>query len=176
LADAGADGAIAPHGVYRCRDETGRERWVALAVCDAAEWARFATAIGSPAWARTAPFATAAARLANAGALDGLIEAWTSTRPAESVMQSFQQAGIAAGVVADARDLRADPQLTARGYWVECRDGTQLDGVVPRLSATPGAVAASGPRLGEHTDQVLRDLLAMEQSALDRLRRDGVVR
>jgi crotonobetainyl-CoA:carnitine CoA-transferase CaiB-like acyl-CoA transferase len=176
LVDAGADGAIAPHGVYRCRDEAGRERWVALAVRDDAEWSRFAAAIGSPEWARTAQFDTAAARLANAGALDGLIEAWTSTRPAESVMQSVQQADIAAGVVADARDLLADPQLTARGYWVECRDGTQLDGVVPRLSATPGTVTASGPRLGEHTDEVLRDLLAMEQSALDRLRRDGVIR
>jgi crotonobetainyl-CoA:carnitine CoA-transferase CaiB-like acyl-CoA transferase len=90
-------------------------------------------------------------------------------------MEILQAAGVAAGVVADARDLAADPQLAARGYWVDLPGGVQLDGVVPRLSDTPGAITAPGPRLGEHTDQVLRELLAMEQSAIDRLREERVI-
>src|SRR5438046_2524982 len=74
------------------------------------------------------------------------------------------------------RDLATDPHLAGRGYWARCSDGTIVDGVVPRLSITPGTLAAPGPRLGEHTDDVLRELLGMEQSAVDRLRRDAIIR
>jgi crotonobetainyl-CoA:carnitine CoA-transferase CaiB-like acyl-CoA transferase len=169
--------AAAPDGVYRCRDDAaGRDRWCAIAVFDDAEWRRFALAIGSPAWVEEARFATLADRLAHAGALDRLVESWTRARPAESVMHVLQAAGIAAGLVAHAGDLAADPQLAAREYWVQARADVVLDGVVPRLSDTPGAVGAPGPRLGEHTDAVLHELLGMKQSALDRLRRDGVIR
>src|SRR5581483_594716 len=41
----------APHGVFRCADEDGRERWVAIAVHDDADWRRFVDALGRPAWA-----------------------------------------------------------------------------------------------------------------------------
>ena len=51
-----------------------------------------------------------------------------------------------------------------------------MDGAVARLSATPGSVRAPGPRLGEHTDEVLRHLLGMEQSAVDSLRASRIVR
>jgi len=176
LDSAVADGAAAPHGVYRCREEAGRDRWCAIAIFGDDEWRRFIAALGAPQWAQAPQFASASGRRAGAAALDRHIESWTAGMTAAAAMQTLQAAGVAAGVVADATDLAVDPQLAARGYWVGCSDGIQLDGVVPRLSATPGAVVAAAPRLGEHTDQVLRDLLAMEQSALDRLRRTGVIR
>jgi formyl-CoA transferase len=91
-------------------------------------------------------------------------------------METLQRVGIAAGLVADARDLDADPQLAARGYWVTLPGGARLDGIAVHLSATPGAVTEPGPRLGEHSDEVLRDLLCMEQSAIDSLRSGGVIR
>ena len=170
------EAAAAPDGVYRCRDdERGRERWCAIVVFDDSEWRRFAAAIGEPAWAEDARFSTLAARLQHAGPLDRLVEAWTRTRTAESVMQTLQDAGVAAGLVADARDLAEDPQLAARGYWSVAGGEVAVDGVVPCLSDTPGSVAGPGPRLGEHTDEVLRGLLGMEQSAVDRLRLDRVV-
>jgi len=176
LGSDGPEVAAAPHGVYRCRDASGRDRWCAIAIFGDVEWQRFTAAIGSPEWARDARFATAAARRANGAALDQLIESWTRAGSAEAAMQTLQAAGVAAGLAADASDLASDPQLAARGYWVEGADRAQLDGVVPRLCGTPGAIVASAPRLGQHTDEVLRDLLAMEQSALDRLRRTGVIR
>jgi crotonobetainyl-CoA:carnitine CoA-transferase CaiB-like acyl-CoA transferase len=167
----------APGGVYRCRDDAaGGERWCAIGVFGDAEWRRFANAIGSAQWASESRFASVAGRQAHADALDGCVEQWTRGQTAEVVMQTLQGVGIAAGVVADARDLAADPQLVARGYWVTLPDGPTLDGVVARLSDSPGGVMRPGPRLGEHTDEVLRDLLRMEQSAIDTLRADGVIR
>ena len=166
----------APDGVYRCRDEpVGRERWCAITARGDDEWRRFSAAIGAPSWTGDARFATVASRRAHADELDRLVASWTSPRSAADVMQRLQGAGIAAGLVADGSDLAADPQLAARGYWAELPGGVQLDGVVPLLSATPGAIDAPGPRLGEHTDEVLHELLAMEHSAIARLRTDGVI-
>ena len=92
-------------------------------------------------------FADVAGRPAHADALDALVGAWTCTRSRpRTSMEALQGAGIAAGVVADARDLAADPQLAARGYWVDAaRRHATLDGVVPRLSATPGSVTRARP-------------------------------
>jgi crotonobetainyl-CoA:carnitine CoA-transferase CaiB-like acyl-CoA transferase len=171
------DDSIAPHGVYRCRDAAdGRQRWCAIAVRGDQEWRRFVDAIGAPQWTAATCFATVGDRRTHGSALDEHIAAWCRDRHVEAVVDALQRAGIAAGLVADANDLAADPQLATRGYWIALPGIAMLDGVVPRLSETPGQVTAPGARLGADTDAVLRDVLAMEQSALARLRADGVVR
>jgi len=177
LGNRSPGGGAAPDGVYRCRDdEAGRERWCAIVVTSDDEWRSFAAAPGVPAWASEARFARAADRLANADALDRLVETWTRERRGEQVMATLQAAGVIAGLVADARDLAGDPQLAARDYWVSLPAGPTLDGIVPRLSATPGAVTSGAPRLGAHGAGVLRDLIGLEQSAIDQLCADGVIR
>jgi crotonobetainyl-CoA:carnitine CoA-transferase CaiB-like acyl-CoA transferase len=95
-------------------------------------------------------------------------------------MIRLQQAGVAAGTVANAEDLcRHDPQLQARGYWaqVSTPEGeiAELDGVPIKLSATPGGVRSSGPLLGEHTDVVLRRVLGMSPATIAELRSAKVV-
>jgi crotonobetainyl-CoA:carnitine CoA-transferase CaiB-like acyl-CoA transferase len=172
------EGLTAPHGIYRCRDRAGgglaAQRWCAIVVFDDADWQRCAAVIGDG-WAQSAAFASAALRLQHAAELDAHLAAWTRVRGAEAVVAALQAAGVAAGLVADAADLRSDPQLAARRYWHAAPGGATLDGVIPRLSLTAGAIAAPAPRRGQHTEQLLRDLLGMEQSAVDRLKRDGVI-
>ncbi len=174
----------APHGIYRCSDLPGegaaRDRWCAIAVFSEEEWVRFVGALGNPAWTGESHFSTLEKRLTCRSDLDAAVESWTSQRSAETVMRTLQGAGVCAGVVANAEDLcLRDQHLRARGYWAEVRgSGNErftFDGVPARLSATPGFVSAPGPLLGEHTDEVLRELLAMDQSAIDRLRAEGVV-
>ena len=84
-----------------------------------------------------------------------LVGAWTRGQSAETVMQTLQAAGIAAGVVADARDLAADPQLAARGYWVAlpgraARWTASSPGCPPRPAAVtrPGAAPRRAHRRG----------------------------
>src|SRR3954469_9849893 len=64
----------APHGVYPC---AGEDRWIAIAVFDDAEWCGLVSAMGEPAWAAEARFATQTARFANQDALDALLAAST---------------------------------------------------------------------------------------------------
>ncbi len=169
----------APHGVYRCK---GDDRWCALAVFTEAEWQSLCRVLGQPAWTREARFATLADRLQHQDALDGYIEAWTQQHTAESVMTRLQEAGIAAGVVANGEDLDRDPQLQARGYWAQLpaqengkTEDVILDGPPFKLSKTPGYVAAPGPLLGEHTDSVLRRLLNYSDQQIAQLKAERVI-
>ncbi|MEW6296135.1 MAG: CoA transferase [Thermodesulfobacteriota bacterium] len=166
----------APHGVYRC---AGPDRWCAITVFTEAEWRRFCQALGHPPWTREQRFATLAQRLAHHAELDRYVEEWTRQRSAEEVMAVLQQAGVPAGVVANAEDMDRDAQLRARGYWARVRtpegDEVVLDGTPMKLSATPGYVAAPGPLLGEHTDTILRRLLGYSDEDIARLKAERVV-
>jgi formyl-CoA transferase len=72
----------------------------------------------------------------------------------------------------------SDPQYAARAM-IEPQalpDGTpiRMPAVVPKLSATPGETRWLGPRLGEHTDEILRDL-GYQEPDIATMRRDGVI-
>jgi len=167
----------APHGVYPC---AGDDRWIAITVLNDAEWERFAAAAGYPRWTRDARFATVAGRIRHAAELDGLVADWTRPRDVGDTMRLLQDAGVAAGIVADAEDLCArDPQLAARGHFVDVQtpEGrtVRIDGPPYLLSDTPAAVAGPGPLLGEHTDEVLSSLLGLSADEIRTLRADGVV-
>jgi crotonobetainyl-CoA:carnitine CoA-transferase CaiB-like acyl-CoA transferase len=172
----------APHGVYRCRDGEAepRDRWCAITIFDDDDWARLLAALGTPSWAHEPRFATVADRVAHQDELDARVEGWTRTLTAEEVMKTLQAAGVAAGVVSNARDLcERDPHLRARGYWamVKTPEGQtmEFDGVPVRLAETPGGVRSAGPLLGEHTDAVLQTLLGLSAAEIAALRRDFVV-
>jgi crotonobetainyl-CoA:carnitine CoA-transferase CaiB-like acyl-CoA transferase len=175
--NASEEAPAAPHGVYPC---AGHERWLAITVFGDAEWARFVVAIGAPAWTAEARFASAAARLAHAADLDRCVAAWTRTHDAEAAMALLQRAGVAAGLVADAEDVCArDPQLAARGHFtdVPTPEGrtVRIDGPPFLLSETPARVSGPGPLLGEHTDEVLREVLGLDAATLADLRAAGVL-
>jgi crotonobetainyl-CoA:carnitine CoA-transferase CaiB-like acyl-CoA transferase len=175
--NASQEAPAAPHGVYPC---AGRERWLAVTVFGDAEWARFVAAIGAPAWAAEPRFATAAGRLAHAADLDCCVAEWTRTQDAEAAMTLLQRAGVAAGLVADAEDLCArDPQLAARGHFtdVPTPEGrtVRIDGPAFVLSETPPRVSGPGPLPGEHTDEVLREVLGLDAATLTGLRAAGVL-
>jgi len=128
---------VAPHGVYRCR---GDDRWCAIAVFSDEEWQGFCRALGNPPWTGDERFATLPGRLENADELDRLVEAWTREHTAEEVMTWLQEQGVVAGVVQAASDLTSDPQLRARGFFIEL-DHPELgktisDGTPIKLSDT----------------------------------------
>jgi crotonobetainyl-CoA:carnitine CoA-transferase CaiB-like acyl-CoA transferase len=171
--NAAPEGEPIPHGVYRCRDRDG-ERWIALSVFDDADWARFATAVDEP-WARDPRYASATRRRVQRPGLEAAVADWARQYDAEAIAARLQGAAVSAGALADAADLcQRDPQLAARGYFVRA-GGAVVDGPMPRLRSTPGVVDAPAPRRGEHSAQVLRQLLGMSDAELDALHAAGVV-
>jgi crotonobetainyl-CoA:carnitine CoA-transferase CaiB-like acyl-CoA transferase len=177
------EGPAAPHGVYKCAamgDDD--DRWIAIAVRSQAEWERFVTMAGNPAWAREAKFRTMYLRMRNRDELDGHISRWTTQRSAEDAMEALQAAHVAAGVVSNGIDLcTRDPQLQSRGFWPALKtpthDGvaTQVTGIPFRLSAGSGAVRTVAPEVGENNDYVLGDLLGLSRAEREELIAAGAI-
>jgi crotonobetainyl-CoA:carnitine CoA-transferase CaiB-like acyl-CoA transferase len=160
----------APHGVYPC---AGDDRWLAVSVRGEAEWRAFRDVLARPAWAEDARFATHESRVAHATALDDAIAAATRSEDAAALAARLQEVGIAAGVVASALDLHADPVLTGWGFfqWLEhpARPAAPYEGHALRLAETPGRLRWPAPTLGEHTALVLGELLGLPEAEVDRL-------
>ena len=166
----------APHGVFPC---AGEERWVALSVHDDAEWVRLTEALGSPAWAADERFATAAGRLAAADELEAAVAQWTRGRTREVVVASLRAAGVHVAPVNDMADLFSDPQLVHRRAFRPLDHAELGPHTVPAppfaLSATPDCVGSAAPLLGEHTRQVLGELLGLDAAQIDRLEAEGAL-
>ncbi|MDM0052870.1 CaiB/BaiF CoA-transferase family protein [Variovorax sp. J22R115] len=92
--------------------------------------------------------------------IDVAIEAWTRERSRDEVLAVLDGAGVPVGRIYSVADIATDPQYLAREMIVESStsDGRTLKvpGVVPKLSATPGAIAHAAPRLGQHTVDLQR--------------------
>lgn len=166
----------APHGVYPC---DGEDAWIALEARDEAEWDALVAAMGDPPWAAEARFAGLADRLAHADELDRRVAEWTRDFAPYDLMAGLQEAGVPAGVVQTPEALLRDPQLAHRGHFVRVEHpalGTlyaERSGF--RLAEHPGGFASAGPLPGEHTDEVLRELLGLAPEAIAALRERGVV-
>jgi benzylsuccinate CoA-transferase BbsF subunit len=169
----------APHGVFRCADDDGRERWIAVVVHDDADWARLVEALGRPAWALDAALATTAGRLARVDALEAALGEWTRTQRAAALAESLQRAGVEAAPVLDLADLHDDPQLAHRRHFRTVEHpvlGTHpVETHAIRFSAMEPALRRPAPRLGEYTDAVLRDVLDMPADEIARLRAAGAL-
>ena len=166
---------VAPHGVFRCR---GEERWCAIAAFTEDEWCSLCEAMGMPDLAYDPRFVTVIARLHNREELDELIEKWTAEHTAEEVMTVLQEAGVAAGVVSNGRDVGEDPHLNARGFYRELDHpeiGRQRYLMPPfRLSRTPGEPSMPAPCLGQHNEYVYQQILGMSDEEFVRLLNEGV--
>ena len=165
---------VAPSNVYA----TGDGAEIVVAANADAVFARLCKAMDQPDLADDVRFATHGARGTNMDELDGIIAAWTATLPCDEALAALDEHGVPAGRIFTARDMLSDPQYLAREMVrrVTSAQGWEvpMTGIVPRFTATPGAVRHPGPRLGEHTDEVLSELLGLEADELADLRADSV--
>jgi formyl-CoA transferase len=170
----GALPGIAPSNAYPCNDG----KFVLIAGNGDSIFRRLMQAIGRTDLADEAALARNDGRAARAQELDIAIGAWTTQRDLETVLAAMAAAEVPASRIYTIADLAHDPHYAARGNIERIpalAGGTiAVPGIVPRLSATPGAVQHRAPRLGEHTDGVLREIgLSDEQIAAMRSR--GVI-
>jgi len=164
---------ISPSNTFVCADG----RYVVIAGNADAIFKRLMTAIGRDDLAHDPGLARNDGRVARNDELDDAIQAWASRHALEEILQVLEAAQVPCGRVYTAADIAADPQYQVRGMFERHHlpDGEpiQLPGVVPKLSATPGRTRWIGPRLGEHTEEVLASL-GIDAKAVDALRARGI--
>jgi formyl-CoA transferase len=165
---------VAPSNVYPTADDAE----VVIAANADAVFVRLCAAMGRPELAADDRYASHGGRGANAEDLDALIGAWTKTMPCETVLATLDEHGVPAGRIFTAPDMLTDPQYLARDMVrrVTTTQGWEvpMTGVVPRFTETPGAIRHPGPTLGQHTDEVLAELVGLGCDELAQLRADGV--
>ena len=167
----------APNNVYRCQ---GEDSWVAISVETDGQWDALCRVVGDSEL-NTPEYRNAAGRAQHAAAIDGRLTAWTKERTALQVTEALQSAGVPSGPSSSAGDLLAQPQLRARGFFIEPDHAEVGRRPIPnlpwRISSCPEAPCAPAPLLGEHNQHVLGALLGRTQEEIDALnaKRDEVL-
>jgi len=150
-----------------------------LAVGNDTQFQRLCAAIECPHLAADARFQTNADRVGHRAALVPELAAVFRKRGSDDWLQRLEAAGVPCGPINTIDRVFADPQVQHRGLRIEAAH--PLAGRVPmvasplRLSATPVRAAAAPPTLGQHTDEVLSDLLGLNDDARSGLRRGGII-
>jgi crotonobetainyl-CoA:carnitine CoA-transferase CaiB-like acyl-CoA transferase len=166
--------ALLPYQTFRTKSGD-----LALAVGSDKLWRIFCPLLGLDDLTDDPRFATNRARNANRDALITRLQAIFLTRTYEEWEEILLPAGIPMGAINTLDKVVEHPQVKARGAIVErehpVAGKVRMVGVPVRLSETPGSVRQPAPLLGQHTDQVLRDELGMDDAALADLHRKGVL-
>lgn len=170
---------IAPSNTYAC----AAGEWVVIGGNADSIYPRLMLAIGRPDLAHDPRFGDNVGRAAYSDMLDAAIGAWTASRSVDEVMAVLVPASIPTGPIYSAAELIADPQFKERGMLLEMdveieggvAEPVLFPGIVPRLHNQPGSVDWLGPDLGEHTEQVLSELLKLSPSEILDLRTGEVV-
>ncbi|MBU8828913.1 CaiB/BaiF CoA transferase family protein [Mycolicibacterium goodii] len=150
--------------------------WFVLAAPKEKFWQRVATAIGQPHLTEDPRFATMAARQQNSTALLAILEPTFAAEPVAHWVELFRAVGVPAGEVKSVADALKDPHIEARNLVVEAehpRYGTVRSLASPVKVGDRTAPTVRAPQRGEHTEQVLAGLLAMDDTAIADARTRG---
>ncbi len=170
----GALPGIVPSNTYTCADGAA----IVIAGNGDAIFKRLMLAIGREDLANDPQLARNDGRVPRTQEIDAAIQAWCSGRDIDAALAVLDAADVPVSKIYSVADMFGDAQFAARSM-IERHplpDGTALavPAVTPKLSATPGGTRWLGPRLGQHTKEVLQGL-GLSPQEIDALRRDGAL-
>jgi crotonobetainyl-CoA:carnitine CoA-transferase CaiB-like acyl-CoA transferase len=166
---------VVPHNHYQAGDGS----WIAIACTNDRMFERLVRdALARP--ELLVEFATVDQRLKSREAVDELVGAWVGQFPAAEALARLDAAQVPCALVNSVRDLFSDPQIRARENIVSVPSPLggllHMAGIVPKLSATPGAIDGLGPlAVGEHNEEIYCGRLGLTREDLAALRARGVV-
>ncbi len=165
----------APHGCYPCVEKNS---WLVLSVVDDQQWVALCRLLKREDWLADSNLADAQARLGRQTELDAGIAAWMRQQRVDEAVAMLQKAGIAAGPVQTLTQVLADPHLLARGFWRTLKRPYVEQFISSttyfRLRDQPMPIRQVAPTLGQHTHQVLHEVLGLPKEQLTLLDQQGV--
>ncbi|MBI5879167.1 MAG: CoA transferase [Chloroflexi bacterium] len=169
-----AHSTVVPYEVFKCTNG-----YFVLACGNDGQFAKLARIVRKPELATDARFATNPSRVTNRAALFPILEDAFATFSVDDVLAQLREAGVPAGRINSLEQTLSDPQVLHREMVVEVDHPTagklKLLGVPYKFSETPVGVHSPPPLLGQHTAEVLRELLGYDAGTVETLRAEGVI-
>jgi hypothetical protein len=139
-----------PRGTYKCSDGV----WVALSASAESVAKRLIETVGGGGDSR---FTSFQARFENRDALEELTSNWIGSRTSKEVIETIEAADAAIAPVYNMQQVIEDPHFIARESFIKV-DGILMQNLVARLSKTPGKIISAGPKLGQHNEEIKKEL------------------
>jgi len=165
-----------PHGVYRCSET---ERFVAIETRSPEQWRALRGLVPGLARFSGDEFDSIETRLARCDEIDEALNLWCADQNSFDVANLLREAGVPAYVPMRATDFHADSQLASRGFFIELEHGgfgkSVFDGAVTIFSDMPARPTRAGPLIGEHTFEVMKDILGYTDDEISEIASTGAL-
>ncbi len=163
----------APYQAFECADG-----YITLGAANQPNWERLCRAIGREDLMEREEYRTDKDRANNYIELAGELNAVFKEDTRDSLIRRLEEVGVPCGPILNMAETFDHPQIKARGMAVEvdhpAAGKTRVLGFPPKLSGTPGAVRRPAPTLGQHTDDVMKEL-GKSLEEIGRLREEGAI-
>jgi len=166
--------SIVPYQVFNSKDYP-----IAIAAANQKIWENFAKALGKQEWLEDPRFASNPKRVEHRDVLIPLVAERMLEKTCDEWMELLLEASVPCGPVNNMERLFSDPQMLHRNMVAEVPHPTigtlKLCGIPIKYSDTPGTIHRHPPLVGEHTEEILKDVLGYDTEGIDELRREGVI-
>ncbi|MFT4998148.1 MAG: crotonobetainyl-CoA:carnitine CoA-transferase CaiB-like acyl-CoA transferase [Chitinophagales bacterium] len=165
---------IVPTNTFKCADG----KFVVIGGNGDSIYKRLMIAAGYPELADNPAMANNAGRVVHEKEIDAALAAWCATITATEVITTLEAVRVPVGSIYNVKDMMNDEHFQARGLFEEVEINgkpLKIPAIIPRLEKTPGSTRWAGPKLGSHTDEVLRDILGLDNTAMQSLSNDGII-
>ncbi len=171
----GLSGHSAPAGNFLTKDA----QWIILVTSSDKTFERLAKAMNREDMLTDERYHTNAVRLARFDEVNGIVADWVATKTTDELQHLLDDCGVPMSRIYSIKDIFEDPQYQARGNIVEVNHPrlgkVKIPGVVPKFSETPGSIKQIAPDLGEHTDEILNEILELDKDTIASLKAKNVI-
>jgi formyl-CoA transferase len=171
----GLSGHSSPAGTFQTKDE----HWVVLVTSSDRTFERLAKAMDREDMLTDDRFYTNSVRLKHFELTNGIVADWVKTKTRSELQEHLDAHGVPVSPINSIEDIFNDHHFKERENIVEVNHPrlgkVKMPGIVPKFSETPGSIRQVAPDLGEHTDEVLKSLLELDETELQELKNNKVI-
>lgn len=171
----GLSGHSAPAGNFLTKDG----HWIILVTSSDKTFERLAKVMNREDMLTDERYHTNSIRLTRFDEVNGIVSDWVKTKTKDELQQLLDESGVPMSSIYSIKDIFEDPQYKARENIVEVEHPrlgkVKIPGVVPKFSETPGSIRQIAPELGEHNEEILKNLLELDEGTIASLKEKKVI-
>lgn len=165
---------IVPTNTYQCADG----KYVVIGGNGDSIFKRLMNTVGRTDMADDPELASNKGRVEHEAKIDEILAAWCLAQPAKTVIELLEENRVPVGPIYNVEDMLADEHFQARGLFEEVEINgkpLKIPAIMPKLTNTPGGTEWAGPKLGQHTDEVLQQVLGCSAEELSELSAQDII-